>query len=148
MLKKGWVPFVVLLAALGLAGLSCGKSDSEKSSQAPSPPAETAKPEAPAPGMPGAQGPGAPGPSATGPAPGASGPMAPSAAMPKEATGEVVSANAKAKTLVVKANGSEMRFDVKESAAGDLATIKRGDRVTVQYTEDGGKNTAESIKKG
>ena len=135
MVKKGWVPFVVLVAALGLAGLACGKSDSEKSSQAPIPPVETARPETPPPA-------GGPGPA------GVPSGQVPMAGMPKEATGEVVSANPMAKTLVVKANGSEMRFDVKESAAGDLATIKRGDLVTVQYTEDGGKNTAESIKKG
>ncbi len=68
--------------------------------------------------------------------------------MPKEASGEVVSADPTAKTLVVKSDGGEMTFEVKESAAGDLGNIKPGDRVTVQYTEAGGKFTAETIRKG
>jgi hypothetical protein len=68
--------------------------------------------------------------------------------MPKEATGEVVSANPMMKTLVVRANGNQISFVVKESAAGDLAKIKPGDRVTIQYMEDGGKNTAEAIREG
>ena len=79
------------------------------------------------------------------PAPGDSGT---SSAMAKEASGEVVSANPSMKTLVVKSSGGQMSFDVRDSAAGDLANIKPGDRVTVQYTEDGGKITAEAIKKG
>ncbi len=135
MVKKGWVLFVVLVAAVALAGLSCGKSDQERSSQAPTPPIETARPDNTPPPA------GGPGPA------GVPGP-APMTGMPKQATGEVVSANPTMKTLVVKSEGGQMTFDVKDSAAGDLAKIKRGDRVTVQYTEDGGKNTAESIKKG
>lgn len=140
-LKKSWVGFGVLLAALGMAGLSCGKSDSEKSSQSPTP-TETARPEVPAPGAPGAPPPGA----SSAPNPDTSGTS--SSAMPKEATGEVVSANPMMKTLVVRANGNQISFVVKESAAGDLAKIKPGDRVTIQYMEDGGKNTAEAIREG
>jgi len=124
MLEKGSVAFVVFLAALGLAGASCGKSDQEKSSKF-STPSESASPATPAPGAAGSM-----------------------AAASKETTGEVVSAHPGAKTLVVKANGSEMTFDVKETAASDLGTMKPGDRVTVQYTENAGKYTAEMIRKG
>jgi hypothetical protein len=139
MVKNSSVAFVVFLAALGLAGASCGKSDQEKSSSSPrsSSPSESASPAIP-PSPP-------PGPSAGAPAPGVPGSMA---AAPKETTGEVVSANPGAKTLVVKANGSEMTFDVKETAASDLGSMKPGDRVTVQYTENAGKYTAEMIRKG
>ncbi len=129
--KKGWVLFPVLLAGLGLAALSCS-SESDKTSR----PAETAKPATP-PGAPGAP-----------EAPGAKAPESPAATAQKEAAGEVVSVNPTMKTLVVKSGGGEMTFEVKESAAGDLSNLKPGDKVTVKYSEAGGKMTAETIQKG
>ena len=126
-LKQKWIPFIALVAAVGLAGLSCGKTDSEQSSRAPGA-SETARSTAPAPGAPDT--------------------AASPAMASKQASGEVVSADAALKTLVVKSGGGEMSFDVKESATGDLAGIKPGDQVTVKYTEVAGKYTAETITRG
>lgn len=60
----------------------------------------------------------------------------------------MVSADPASKILVVKSSTGEMTFEVKGSAASDLQTVKPGDKVTVQYTEVGGKYSAEVIRRG
>lgn len=65
----------------------------------------------------------------------------------KTITGDVIAANASANTLMIRAQGQEMTFSVAEPAAKDLATLKPGDTVTVNYTEAGGKLTAQSVTK-
>jgi hypothetical protein len=87
-------------------------------------------------------------------------------------TGEVVSVEPSAQTLVIHARGKEITFRVAEKAArligylftgfledqettfGDiekaaraLASIKPGDKVTVSYIEADGKLTAQSVTK-
>lgn len=69
------------------------------------------------------------------------------AAAAKTVAGEVIAANRSAQTLMINAEGKEMTFSVVEKAAAALATLKPGDKVTVSYTEAGGKFTAESITK-
>lgn len=66
----------------------------------------------------------------------------------KSITGDVVSANLSAKTLMIKAQGQEMTFSVVEKAASALADLRPGDKVTVSYTEADGKLTAQSVTKG
>lgn len=66
----------------------------------------------------------------------------------KTITGEVISADASAMTLMIKAQGKEMTFSVVENAATALANAKPGDKVTVSYTEADGKLTAQSVTKG
>ncbi len=69
--------------------------------------------------------------------------------MGKEATGKVVSVNASKKTLVIQADGKKkMTFTVAEAAAKMLSKFKRGDQVTVRYTEAGKKLMAQDITKG
>ncbi len=61
-------------------------------------------------------------------------------------TGEIVSLDAKAGTLTVKANGKEMSFaaDTK-GAKSALEKVKVGDRVRISYTEKDGKLIAHSV---
>ncbi|HWR20420.1 MAG TPA: hypothetical protein VN444_01010 [Verrucomicrobiae bacterium] len=63
-------------------------------------------------------------------------------------TGEVISAELSAKTLMIKAQGQEMSFSVADRAATAMADLKPGDQVTVNYTEAEGKRIAQSITKG
>ncbi len=69
--------------------------------------------------------------------------------MRKEAEGRVVSVSPGDRTLVVLETEKRlwMRFIVGDSAAEDLSTIKRGDEVTVQYTDEGGRIIAQEINK-
>ena len=66
-------------------------------------------------------------------------------------TGEIVSIDPAAKTLVVKSGGKnpgkDMTFGVDERAAASLATLKVGDRVALRYTDDAGHLTAKTIAK-
>lgn len=66
----------------------------------------------------------------------------------KTITGDVISVNPSANTLMINAQGQEMTFSVAEKAATALATLKPGDKVTVSYTEADGKLTAQSVTKG
>lgn len=67
------------------------------------------------------------------------------AAKPKtmSATGEVASVDAKAGMLSVKVKDKAMSFTAATKA---LEKVKAGDRVTVSYTEEGGKMMATSVK--
>lgn len=65
----------------------------------------------------------------------------------KTITGEVISADSSANTLMIKAQGQEMTFSVAERAAKALATLKPGDMVTVSYTEADGKLTVQAVTK-
>lgn len=90
----------------------------------------------------------------------------------KTITGEVVSIEPSAKTLVINAQGKEITFRVAEKAtrlvsylftdfleeqettfsdieksARALANLKPGDKVTVSYTEANGKRYAQSVTK-
>lgn len=49
--------------------------------------------------------------------------------------------------VMVKAQRQEMTFSVVENAAKALTQLKPGDKVTVSYTEAGGKLTAQSVTK-
>jgi hypothetical protein len=73
----------------------------------------------------------------TAPAEKPDGKSADKAAAEKEANGKVVSVNAAKKSLVMDVNGKKMTFAVAELAAKELTKFKRGDAVTVRYTEDG-----------
>jgi len=65
----------------------------------------------------------------------------------KQTTGEVLSANSIAKTLVVvTTDRRQMTFLVANDAAPGLAQVNPGDTVTVRYIEVGGQFIAESIK--
>ncbi len=65
----------------------------------------------------------------------------------KTIAGEVISADASAKTLMIKAQGQEMTFSVVDNAAKALANVKPGDKVTVSYFEADGKLYAQSVTK-
>jgi Cu/Ag efflux protein CusF len=65
-----------------------------------------------------------------------------------EAAGQVVSVDPATKTLVVKSDTGAMTFAVQDRVMTELQSLKPGDKVTVQYTEDAGKNRAEAIRKG
>jgi Cu/Ag efflux protein CusF len=65
----------------------------------------------------------------------------------KSATGELVSADAKAGKLTVKVKQREMDFSAEtKTAKAALNKVKVGDTVTVSYTEKDGKMLASSIK--
>ena len=65
----------------------------------------------------------------------------------KNATGELVSADAKAGKLTVKVKQKELDFSAEsKSAKQALEKVKVGDTVTVSYTEKDGKMVASSIK--
>ncbi|HEY7677204.1 MAG TPA: hypothetical protein VIG69_09035 [Candidatus Methylomirabilis sp.] len=66
----------------------------------------------------------------------------------KQATGTVVSVSENKKTLVVEANGKKIIFWVAERAVEDLSRVKRGDRVTVRYTDESGQLTVQQVIKG
>jgi hypothetical protein len=66
----------------------------------------------------------------------------------KEAIGKVVSVNPVKRTLVVDVNGKKVAFAVAELAAKELTKFKRGDPVTVRYTEDGNTLRAYELSKG
>ncbi len=57
----------------------------------------------------------------------------------KTIAGEVISADASTRTLMIKAQGQEMTFSVVDNAAKALAKVKPGDKVTVSYTEADGE---------
>jgi Cu/Ag efflux protein CusF len=65
----------------------------------------------------------------------------------RSGTGEVVSVDSQAGALTIKARSKEMSFSAESKAAkGALEKVKSGDRVTVSYTEQGGKMVARSVK--
>ena len=118
MMKKVWVALLTLVMGLSLSGMALAQGTPGGKA------VEPAKPMAPA-----------------------DKPAEKSGAA-KEAKGKVVSVNPGNKTFVVEAEGKRMTFSVAEPAAKTLPTIKRGDQVTVRYTEDGGKLMAQGISKG
>ena len=127
----------VLLIGLGLTVLGCSQSDrssgAANSAGTPNTPSAAAPPAS------------MPGPSA----PPSSSAAAPSAtALTMEAAGQVVSADPTTKTLVVKSDTGPMTFEVQDRSMTELQGLKPGDKVTVQYTEDAGKNRVEAIHKG
>jgi len=139
----------VLLIGLGLTVLGCSQSDrssgAANSAGTPNTPSAAAPPAS------------MPGPSAAAPPasmPGPSAPPSSSAAAPSataltmEAAGQVVSADPTTKTLVVKSDTGPMTFEVQDRSMTELQGLKPGDKVTVQYTEDAGKNRVEAIHKG
>ncbi len=69
--------------------------------------------------------------------------------MKKEAEGRVVAVSANDRTLVLYETEKRlwMRFTVADTAVQDLSKIKDGDRVTIQYVEDGGRIIAQVIDK-
>jgi len=77
---------------------------------------------------------------------------APKMAAPKlkYMSGEVVSVDATAKTLIVKhtvsGKSEDMTLGAGEKAAASLGTLKAGDHVRVAYADVDGKPTASSIK--
>lgn len=77
-------------------------------------------------------------------------PEAPKAAKPRSLTGEVVSADSKTKTLVVKkmvkGEPKEFTFVVEEKASPQLADLTSGDQVRVTYVKEDGKLIAKSIR--
>lgn len=61
-------------------------------------------------------------------------------------TGEIVSVDAKAGTLTVKANGKEMSFTADaKGAKSALEKVKVGEQIRVSYTEKDGKLIARSV---
>jgi len=63
------------------------------------------------------------------------------------ATGEIVSVDAPGGMLAVKVKDKELSFTAATKAAKDaLGKLKKGDRVTVSYTEEDGKMMASSVK--
>jgi Cu/Ag efflux protein CusF len=77
-------------------------------------------------------------------------PEAPKAAKPRSLTGEVVSADSTAKTLVVKkmvkGEPKEFTFVVEEKASPKLAALTTGDQVRVTYVKADEKLIAKSIR--
>jgi hypothetical protein len=65
----------------------------------------------------------------------------------KEVSGDVVLVNPDLKTIVVRARGQDWVFSVERKPAETLSNLKPGDKVTVHYTDSGGKLTAQAIKK-
>jgi hypothetical protein len=65
-----------------------------------------------------------------------------------EARGQVISADPANKTLVVRSESGAITFEVQERLANDLQDLRPGDKVTVRYTLDAGKYSAEAIQKG
>jgi Cu/Ag efflux protein CusF len=66
----------------------------------------------------------------------------------KQVSGEVVTVNPDLKTIVIRAQGQDWSFSVGPKLAETLSSFKPGDKVTVHYTDSGGKLTAQTIKKG
>ena len=131
--RKPWLVLPMLLVSLCLMILGCSQSDGTSGARTSS-------------GM--ARGDTAPAPPATaaGPAPAAPSPSGTTLTM--EATGQVISADPANKTLVVKSDIGAIAFEVQDRVASELQGLRPGDRVTVRYTQDAGKNSAEAIQKG
>jgi len=131
--RKRWPVIPLLLVGLCLPVLGCSQSDGTSGTRtsagmargdtAPAPPATAAAPSA-----------GAPSPSAT--------------TLTMEATGQVISADPANKSLVVQSDTGTIAFEVQDRAANELQGLRPGDKVTVRYSQDGGKNSAEAIQKG
>ena len=66
----------------------------------------------------------------------------------KHVTGEVVSVDMAMKTIVVSTEGKQLTFSVEGKPAETLGGLRPGDKVTVEYVEEGGKRTARAITKG
>ncbi len=66
----------------------------------------------------------------------------------KQVSGEVVMVDPSLTTLVVRSQGQDWSFSVDPKPAETLSSFKPGDKVTVHYTDSGGKLTAQTIKKG
>lgn len=67
------------------------------------------------------------------------------AATQLKATGQIVSVDATAKTLVVKSKGKELTFLATDKVAATLAGFKAGQKVSVRYVEEDGKLMAHSV---
>jgi hypothetical protein len=66
----------------------------------------------------------------------------------RQASGLVVEIDLRLKTLVVKSDEGEMVFAVRDRLTRDLEDLDPGEEVTILYTQDAGKNTAEAIHGG
>jgi Cu/Ag efflux protein CusF len=69
------------------------------------------------------------------------------AAAVKQVSGEVVMVHPDLKTIVVRAEGQDWSFSVEPKPAEALSSLKPGDKVTIHYTDSGGRLTAHTIKK-
>jgi hypothetical protein len=131
--SKRWSVLPLLLFGICLAVLGCSQSGetagarsaaaSAKTGAAPAPPMTAAGPSAPA-------------------------PPSSSASLTVEATGQVISVDPANKTLIVQSDAGSIAFEVQDRLVNDLQTLKPGDRVTVLYTQEAGKNSAQAIQKG
>jgi cold shock CspA family protein len=65
-----------------------------------------------------------------------------------ETTGQVISVDPANRTLVVQSETGSILFEAQDRLSDQLQTLKPGDKVTVRYTQDAGKNRAEGIQKG
>jgi hypothetical protein len=131
--RKRWVLVPLLLAGLSLTVLGCSQSDGTSGTRTS---AGMAKADtAPAPPV-----------TAAGPSPAA--PSSSAMTLTMEATGQVVSADPANKTLIVQSDTGAMAFEVQDRVASELRDLRPGDKVTVRYTQDAGKNSAEAIQKG
>jgi len=126
-----WSILSLLLAGLCLVAASCTKSDSTaKAPHATTQSEATASaPEAAA------------SPAGTQPGPSAS-------ALTQEVSGQVIAVDPAAKTLTVQAGSSPIPFAVPDRMASALLDLRPGDQVTVRYSAEVDKNTAEFIQKG
>jgi hypothetical protein len=131
--RKRWPVLPLLLVGLCLTVLGCSQSDGTAGIQ---PSAAKAKAEtAPAPPLTAA--------GSSAPAP-ASSPTS----LTMETTGQVISADPANKILVVQADSGAITFDAQDLPAEEWQGLKPGDKVTVRYSQEAGKNTAEAIQKG
>ena len=131
--RKRWMITPLFLVALSLAVLGCSQSDGTGGSQASAANAKAGT----APGSPS---------NATEPSTAAS--SSPPATLTLEATGQVISADSANKTLVLQSDAGAIAFEVQDRVASELQGLRTGDKVTVRYIPDAGKNLAEAIQKG
>lgn len=64
----------------------------------------------------------------------------------KEVKGRVQSVDAQAGRIVLTVRGKEMTFEVPPDLRGELAKLKTGDRVEIDYEEQDGKLIAATIE--
>jgi len=130
---KDWTLILLLLVGFWLPVLGCSQSDETagarnsaadaKADIAPVPPATAAGTSPPVPPSSGAR-------------------------LTIEATGRVISADPANKMLVVQSETGAIAFEVQDRLVDDLQGLRPGDKVTVRYTQEAGKNSAETIQRG
>jgi len=128
--RKPWLVIPLLLVGLCVTVLGCSQSEggagartSSKADTAPAPPMSAAGSSTQTP---------------------ASSPVA----LTMETTGQVISVDPANRTLVVQSETGSILFEAQDRLSDQLQTLKPGDKVTVRYTQDAGKNRAEGIQKG